>query len=166
MKTDASKGFTLVELLIGMIAAAILALVAGVLMTNSCRGWQRNQASAGMERDAALAIHVLELAVRGASNAVAGEFGIDKLKVRNPDGVVRSFSVQTSGGLRSLYYNPNDPSGEAMVLVDKRLGTFDSAITANLVRVSLTLLAIDQNNQATGMEMGCSNVWIQMRNHP
>lgn len=164
MKTLAKNGFTFVELLIGMIAAAILALVAGTLLTNSYQGWQRSQAAADMERDAALAIHTLELAIRGASNAVPGEVGIDRLKVMDPDGVIRAFSVQTSGGRRSLYYNPNDPGGEPMVLVDRRLGTFVAATTANLVRVSLTLVALDQNNQEIGLGMGFSNVWIRMRN--
>jgi len=157
-------GFTIVELLIGITAAAILALAAGVLLMNTYQGWASASSAVELERDAAVAIHTLELAVRGASNTVTGEVGVDRLKVRNPDGVIRAFSVQTSNGRRSLLYNPADPGGASMILVDKRLGTFVSASTGNMVCVSLALTGIDQNNQDIGLVMEFSNVWIRMRN--
>ncbi len=148
----------------GITAAAILALAAGTLLANLYYGWARGAAAVEMEREAAVAIHTLELAIRGSSNTVAGGVGVDQLKLRLPGGGVRSFSVATSEGRRSLIYNPDDPGGAAMVLVDKRLGAFVTVSTAKMVCVSLTLTGIDQNNQNTGQVMGFSNVWIRMRN--
>lgn len=164
MKLKEKTGFTVVELLIGIMAAAVLAITAGLLLVNIYQGWARGAAAVELEREAAVAIHTLELAVRSASNTVSGGVGVDLLQVRKPDGVVRSFTVQTSNGRRSLLYNPSDPGGAAMVLVDNRLGTFVSATTGNMVCVSLTLVGIDQNNQDIGLTMECSNMWIRMRN--
>jgi type II secretory pathway pseudopilin PulG len=164
MQTAKTAGFTIVELLIGMIAAAILAVAAGSLLVSAFRGSARAKAAVEMAQDAAVAIHTVELAIRSASNTVTGEVGVDRLKVRTPSGVIRAFTVQTSNGRRSLLYNPNDPSGASMVLVDRRLGTFVSATTGKVVRVSMTLSAIDQNGQDNGLVMGFSNIWVRMRN--
>lgn len=158
MKDAPHNGFTVIELLIGIVAAAILAGVAGVLLVNSYQGWVRGGAAAGLERDATLVIHTLELAVRGASNAVPGEVGSDKLQVRYPDGVIRSFIVQSSGGRKSLVY---DNGSNTMVLASNTVAVFSSAVTNRLVRVSLTL-----TNEDIGLGMACSNIWIRMRNHP
>ena len=159
------KGFTIVELLIGVASASILALTAGAILVNAYQGWVRSLAMADMERDAAVAVHVIALAVRGASNAVPGEVGTDKLKVViPPNSIVRAFSVQTSGGQRSLVYNPNWPNGASMVLVNGRLGTFQASVTAGVVRVTISLSGIDQNSVDTGVTMVVSNMTICMRN--
>ena len=166
MQTAKTAGFTIVELLIGMIAAAILAVAAGSLLVSAFRGSARAKAAVEMAQDAAVAIHTVELAIRSASNTVTGEVGVDRLKVRTPSGVIRAFTVQTSNGRRSLVYNPDDPGGASMVLVDRRLGTFVSATTGKVVRVSMTLSGIDQNAQDIGLVMGYSNIWVRMRNYP
>jgi type II secretory pathway pseudopilin PulG len=157
-------GFTIVELLIGVSAAAILAVAAGVLLESAFRGSARAKAAVEMEQDAAVAIHTIELAIRSASNTVTGEVGVDRLKVRTPSGAIRAFTVQTSNGRRSLVYNPNDPGGASMVLVDRRLGSFVSATTGKVVRVSMTLSGIDQNAQDIGLVLGYSNILVRMRN--
>jgi hypothetical protein len=63
-----------------------------------------------------------------------------------------------------LFYNPNDPGGASMVLVDRRLGSFVSATTGKVVRVSMTLSGIDQNAQDIGLVLGYSNILVRMRN--
>ena len=83
-------GFTIVELLIGVSAAAILAVAAGVLLESAFRGSARAKAAVEMEQDASVAIHTIELAIRSASNTVTGEVGVDRLKVRTPSGVIRA----------------------------------------------------------------------------
>jgi hypothetical protein len=51
-----------------------------------------------------------------------------------------------------------------MVLVDRRLGSFVSATTGKVVRVSMTLSGIDQNAQDIGLVLGYSNILVRMRN--
>jgi len=167
MKATVHSGFTIVELLIGIIAAAILALTMGVMLANTYQGWLRSQALADLERDAAVAIHTLDLAVRGAASTVPGEVGVDKLKVVLPSGgIVREFSVATTSGRRSLVYNPDSPGGAGMVIVDRRLGSFVTSVTSGVVRVTMTLVGIDKNDRDTGVSMGVTNLCIRMRNWP
>jgi prepilin-type N-terminal cleavage/methylation domain-containing protein len=164
MKTRIQSGFTIVELLIGMIAAAVLALTAGTMLVTSYRGWIRSLALADMERDAAVAIHTLDLAVRGADDVVLT--GANTLRVRLANGTVRSFSAQWSGvpSRGSLVYYRDLAAGAPMILVENRLVGFASSFTSGVVRVTMTLEGIDRNNQATGVTMGVTNMSIHTRN--
>lgn len=163
MKTNSQSGFTIVELLIGMVAALILASMAGVMLINTYRGWVRSLAVADMERDAAVALHTLDLAVRGAADTV--QTGPNTLQVLMTNGTVRAFSAQWAGSppRGSLYYYPvlGQPG---MTLVDKRLGSFTTTVTSDVVRVTMTLTGIDQNNGDTGVMMGVTNMSIRLRN--
>ncbi len=163
MKIRGQSGFTIVELLIGMIAALILALMAGVMLINTYRGWVRSLAAADMERDTAVALHALDLAVRGAVDTVLT--GPNTLQVRMTNGMVRAFSAQWAGAppRGSLYYYPV-LGGPGMTLVDKRLDSFGTTVTADVVRVTMTLRGIDQNNADTTVTMGVTNMCIRLRN--
>jgi len=167
MKTKEQTGFTIVEVLIGMIAAAVLALAAGTMLASTYRGWFRSLAVADMERDAALAIHTLDLAVRFASNTVSGGVGVDILKVAIPsNGIVRAFSTTGVSPRKSLWYyrNWNNEPASKMAVVTNRLDSFHTTVTAGVVRVTMTLSGIDQNNEDTGVRMGITNMCIRMRN--
>ena len=155
MKIKVNNGFTIVELLIGIIAAAILALTAGTMLINGYKGWVRSLALADMERDAAVAIHTLDLAVRGATNAVPGTTLILTMA---SNGVTRVFSATgASPNKKSLAYN-------GMTLVNGRLVSFASTVTGSVVGVTMVLAGIDQNGQDTGVTMGVTNLYIRMRN--
>jgi prepilin-type N-terminal cleavage/methylation domain-containing protein len=156
MKMTGKDGFTIVELLIGIIAASILALMAGTMLMNAYKGWVRSLALADMERDAAVAIHTLDLAVRGATNAVGGA----TLTVSLPsNGITRVFSTTGVSPRKSLAYN-------GMTLVNGRLGSFSATVTGSVVGVTMVVSAIDQNGQDTGVTMGVTNLCIRMRNRP
>lgn len=158
------RGFTLVELVIGIAAASLLALTVGMMLAAAYRGWVRSLAVADLERDMSVAVHTLDMAVRGAEDAV--DFGVNKLQVRMPsNGVVRAFSAEWSGSPArgSLYYYPDYASGVRWPVVDKRLVSFITS-TAGVIRVTMTLTAIDDNNQETLVTMGVTNMSIYMRN--
>lgn len=156
MNKQVKTGFTIVELLIGIIAAAILALTAGTMLMNGYRGWVRSLALADMERDAAVAIHTVDLAVRAATNAVGGSTLTLTLA---SNGVTRVFSTTGVSPRKTLAYN-------GMTLVDGRLESFASTVTGNVVGVTMVLAAIDRNGQDAGVTMGVTNLYIRMRNRP
>ena len=169
MKAIGQKGFTIVELLIGIIAASILALTAGTMLANVYKGWVRSVALADMEREAAVAIHAIDLAVRGASNAVPNEVGQDKLKIVIPsNGIVRAFTVRIrstpEGERRDLLYNSNGSSGGFAVITNRLDYFYASPPTAKVVRVTMTLKGINNNNVDTEVRMGVTNMCILMRN--
>lgn len=147
MKIEGQNGFSIVELMIGIVAAAILALTAGTMLANVYKGWARGLALADMERDAAVAIHTLDLAVRGASNAVWNG-AARTLTNYMPSSVTRVF-VASGGSL----------SCNGQTLVDQRLEFFSAPVTGRDVWVSIVLT--NQN-----IRMGVTNMCIRMRNMP
>lgn len=158
MSVRSQAGFTLVELMVASIAAALLALTVGVMLVNGYLGWVRGLALADMERDAAVAVHAIDLSVRGATNANAA--GGTTLTVYLPtNGGTRVFSASGSSPRGNLEYN-------GVALVSNRLESFGATVTGRVVSVSMSLAGIDRNNGDTGVRMGVTNLCIRMRNAP
>ena len=158
MKSEGTAGFTLVELLIGVVAAAVLALTAGLMLVNTYQGWARGQGVVELERDAALAIQTLAVATRGACYTnTTPVTGTDTLVVTVPGNTVRTFSVQG----RSLIYSHN---GGSMIVVSNRLAAtkgFVSSYDSAARTITVTLALYDQ---VTGLGMTVSNMNFRVRN--
>lgn len=156
MKKNSQKGFSLVELMIGIVAASVLALTAGALLGSIYKGWARSVAMADMERDAAVALHSLDLAVRGATNVV---WSGSTLTAYWPTNTTKVFTASGVSPRASLLCN-------GLTNVNGRLVTFTNSVISGLVRVTLVLAGIDNQNQDTGIRMGVTNMCIRMRNMP
>ena len=162
MKTSYRAGFSLVETMVAVVSASIAVLTIGGILTLTYRGWERGVALADMENDAALAVHALDIAARGAVIAATNSATTDFLRLGTvSNGVVRVFSVTTSGGRRSLVYTSG---GSGTTVVNGRLGTFSPTVTGNVVRVSMTLTALDKSGRDTGVTLSLSNLCFMMRN--
>lgn len=151
MNAKHQHGFTIVELLIGMIAASILALAAGGLLSNTYRGWVRSLALANLEREAMVAVAAINYAVRSAStNGLVT--GTDMLTVSGT--VVHAFSVSSSNLVdNNDYSNP---------IVKNHQGKFESAFfPAPTPVVRVTMEFSDPQNAVT---MTISNMFIRLRN--
>jgi len=114
METGNRKaGFTVVELMIGMIASAMFALAAGALLFYFWAGWRNSVESIAMQRDAMVALRVIEHRIRNARPSDVGGLGSYTITFANDadfssgqitpdtDVVVQSFSVQSNnyGGI-------------------------------------------------------------------
>jgi type II secretory pathway pseudopilin PulG len=76
MKRRNSAGFTLVELMAGMLGMAIIALAVGAMLVYGWMGWRRTAESIQMQRNSMVALRILERRIRNASlNEIAG-FGV------------------------------------------------------------------------------------------
>ena len=62
--TNRKSGFTIMELLVAMMATAILALIVGLMLVYGWQGWHQNTASVEMQRDATLAMQVIAKEIR------------------------------------------------------------------------------------------------------
>lgn len=62
-----SDGFTIIELMVSMIAFSILALAVGSMLYYGWLGWRRNTDYVAMQRDAMIAMRVVEHRIRNAS---------------------------------------------------------------------------------------------------
>jgi prepilin-type N-terminal cleavage/methylation domain-containing protein len=80
MKVKNKKnGFTLTELMVGMLATAILLLVVGTALVMATRGWRDYTRGVNLQRDAQLAMRVIAREIRNSnvSEISADASGID-----------------------------------------------------------------------------------------
>jgi prepilin-type N-terminal cleavage/methylation domain-containing protein len=62
-----SEGFTVIELMVSMIAFSVLAIAVGSMLYYGWLGWRRSTDSVAFQRDAMIAMRVVEHRIRSAS---------------------------------------------------------------------------------------------------
>jgi prepilin-type N-terminal cleavage/methylation domain-containing protein len=150
----ASGGFTLVELMVGVMASAILALTVGAMLFVTYRGWQSIQSVAAMERDGSLAMDTMRRAIRGSSSSrwVSASCRLD---VYTNAAVAWQFA---SNNTRLVY----TAGGRGMDLVSTGLTAFSCASVSGRVTVVVNLR--DPSSGGIGATMNMSNT-ISSRNY-
>ena len=146
-------GFTIVELVAGVTAAAVLAITFGVVLVYGYRGWKNLHAMAEMERDATLTMRTISRVLRGAqTNDI--RTANDWLIVSNVNGVSEQAFRLSSG---RLVYTSNGLAG--MNLAQADVAEFScTPVTDGSLVVRLTL-----SNEAANVQMSLSNV-VTLRN--
>ncbi|MBA7687323.1 hypothetical protein ES703_95784 [subsurface metagenome] len=148
-RPEHNAGFTIVELIIALAAASILAITAGITLVYGYSGWRRNNAAVELQRDATLAMYRLSRVVRGASASdvntpfLAGQ-SAEQLTIQPTE-----FRVNVNGDC--LLYDPNTGvEGDEVVIVDGRLETFTVTNLATGTGMSITLELQNENgNEVT-----------------
>ncbi len=152
-RPEHNAGFTIIELMIALVAASILAITAGITLVYGHSGWRRNNAAMELQRDATLAMYRLSRAVRGASAAdvttpLAGQ-SAEQLTIQPTE-----FRVNGD----HLLYDPNTGTdGDEVVIVNGRLETFTVTDLGTGVLITLEL----QNE--TGDEVTITNATTAFR---
>ena len=142
-RPEHNAGFTLVELIIALAAASILAITAGITVVYGYSVWRRNNAAVELQRDATLAMYRMSRAIREASAAdvttpLAG-LSAEQLTIQPTE-----FRVNVNGDC--LLYDPNaGTDGDEVVIVDGRLETFTVTNLATGTGVSITLELQNEN---------------------
>jgi len=128
MNSGSKSGFTLVELMVGTVSAAILAMVFSAVLIFGYRGWTRLKAEADMQADADVAMRTMDRIAQGASNAT-WIAGTSTLVLTNA--TIQTFSKSSSGS--NLMWNSS-------TLLTNRVGTFSCVVTGSIVAVTLGLV--------------------------
>lgn len=115
------SGFSLVELMVAMVAVAVMALTVGSVLYYAWVGWSRGRDSVKMQRDVSLAMRMLAKEIR-ASNPADVEVG-SSLKCSNA-----TFSMSDD---RLIYRGMN--------LIEEGLNDFSSSATPSNVTVKLSV---------------------------
>ena len=76
MKRRNTAGFTLVELMTGMVGMVIIALAVGSMLVFGWRAWRRTAESIQMQRNSMVALRILERRIRNASLDEIAGFGV------------------------------------------------------------------------------------------
>ena len=141
-RPEHNAGFTMVELLVALVASSILAITAGITLVYAYSGWRRNNAAVELQRDATLAMYRLSRAVRGASandvtTPLAGQ-SAERLTIQTTE-----FRVD---GDHLLYDPDTGIGGDEVVIVDGRLKTFTVTNLSTGIGVSIVLELQNENS--------------------
>ena len=129
-------GFSLLEMLAGIIAAAVLALTAGSMIWYGYRGWQGLGDSVGLQRDTRAALDVMARAVRTCTNMTFSTGLVFKVDYSGLP------TAQIYAASNSLYYQPDATvAGTQMKLVNGTLKQFAVSFVTNTATVTLVLQA-------------------------
>lgn len=155
-RPEHNAGFTMVELMVTLVAASILAVTAGTTLVYSYSGWYRNNAALELQRDATLAMYRLSRAVRMASatdvtTPLAGQ-SAGQLTIKTTE-----FRVN---GDHLLYDPDTGIGGNEVVIVDGRLKTFT---VTNLSTKTGVLINLELQNE-NGDEITITNAITAFRN--
>ena len=131
MKSHKNSGFTVVELMAGMLSAAVLALVFSAVLIYGYKGLIRLQAESAMQADADVAMRTMDRIGRGASNAT---WSASTLTLVMTNGATQVFSKSGSNLLWG-----------ASTLIANRVVTFscvrtNTSVDKAIVSVSLGLV--------------------------
>ena len=121
-----TAGFTLVELIAGMLSLSILALIAGTMLVFGYKAWSTNQTAIEVQRDASHAMDMMARAVRRAAPTnIAVEAA--SMKMETPDGTV-AFKAE---GTDLVYYHPSGGGTANMPLIEERLSYLQLNLVTN-----------------------------------
>lgn len=121
-----NTGFSLVELLVASLAAAILALTAGTMLYHAYDAWDDNHAAVNLHRDGQNAIDLLSRAIRVATSAdveiTANSIIVSDVSINNLGGA-QSVSVTRTGS--DLIYDPDtDTADDEVTLIEDAVTSF------------------------------------------
>ena len=133
-KRRRQSGFTLVELMVGIIVGLILALTLGTMLYYIFVAWRSNSDQVELQRDATFAMDMISRAIRPASNF---QISIPSSSTLN----IGTTSFYLGGtGSNSLYYDPDTTAaGDETELIQQRVtnlqfidNTPEKSITINI----------------------------------
>lgn len=131
------RGYSLIELMAGMLAAAVLALTVGTMLYHAYDAWDDNHDAVNLHRDGRNAMDLMARAIRDASAARVTTAANNNLVILNEAGASSVRFWRTSG---RLLYSPDTGGGvDDIILVGYERG----ADRARATRFNVTLTATD-----------------------
>lgn len=149
VKMTSNRGFTIIELLVGMLAVGMLSLIIGSMLIFAWKSWHMNNNSVELQRDTSLAMRVIAREIRRTP--------IEKITVGSALTCINTngtYTFSQSGGDLNLQVG-SDP---AWPLVRDYVSSFNTTKTNALGVVSVTL------NLSTGSDDSQNRMIIYSRN--
>jgi len=119
--------------MVGMVSAAVLALVFSAVLIYGSKGWWRLYHEAEMQSDADVAMRTIDRVGRAASNAT-WNVGTSTLTLSLTNGTTQTFSKPT--GTSNLLWGTS-------TLIANRVGTFTNAVTPDGSTIAVTLRLVE-----------------------
>jgi prepilin-type N-terminal cleavage/methylation domain-containing protein len=85
-KTKSRKGFTLIELMVAIVASAIVVLAAGIVIVIGQTSWNQTWKKVNLQRDASYAMLRMSQSIKAATSAAADVNGpVLNIKIKDPN---------------------------------------------------------------------------------
>ena len=129
MKTDQKKqGFTLVELMVGMIAGSILLLIVGLLLLMPIRTMRINKEYAQVRRDIAIAVRIMtkDIRTRSFSDVDVSQSNVLLLNLNPGPPVRQKIEYKFESGALNRYINDANQGA----VIEEGLTQFTSSVNA------------------------------------
>jgi Tfp pilus assembly protein PilW len=111
MKTKSRKGLTLIELLIGIIASAIVVFATGILIVRGQTSWNEAWERVNLQRDASYAMLVMSQSIKKAASVSVQVVANSKtLKITDAAGGTTSFSWNSGQDTLRSWVGTGSPS--------------------------------------------------------
>jgi Tfp pilus assembly protein PilW len=111
MKDAGKKGFTIVELMMGMVASTIIAIAVGSMLYYGWLGWRQSMDAASMQRNAMLAMKTVENRIRNAKAADISGTGSKSSFVGDTDYLASEIAPDANISLKSFNVSSNTYGG-------------------------------------------------------
>ena len=136
------RGFTIVELMLGMVIAAILVLTMAAILWASFSAWRKNSDAVEIQRDATFAMDMISRAIRPAS-ASEIDSPTRQNTQNNPAGILtinkKSFYRSVSYPYELMYDPDTSVAGNEEVLIRDRLDSLEFINNYPLKSITVTL---------------------------
>ena len=137
MKTKTQKGFTLVEVMVGTVAGAIVLLAAGTALVAGQTFWNKAWAKANLQRDASYAVLRISRSIRAGNSATVEDDGT-ALRIYTEGGWIRFSAVPDTKGLRLDYGNKGSETIHSFeTILNGNLEDLEFTVEANRVGIDL-----------------------------
>lgn len=141
-KQQSSHGYTVVELLVGFLAGAVIAITAGTMLFYAYLAWARHNSAVELQRDGSIAIDMITRKVRELSET--------NITVSTSPGVMTITSMNGTSRFsetgNDLVWDPDtSTSGDDYTVISGNLTEFTPTKTAAGITVILTLQNSDES---------------------
>ncbi len=132
-RRQARAGFTVPELMVAMLAAAVLTLTMGALLWYSTLAWKRLAVSVNLQRDMRLSMDTLSRMTRSATGMTFSGSTYTTQYSNQPPAAV------TVSGSNLIYDANTSVAGTTLVLAQGTYQQFSVAVNTNVATVTLRL---------------------------
>jgi prepilin-type N-terminal cleavage/methylation domain-containing protein len=108
-KTKSRKGFTLIELMVAIVAGAIVVLATGIIIVGGQKSWNETWKKVNLQRDASYAMLVMSQSIKKATSAVA-DANTRSITITDPAGGTTIFAWSNGTDMLRRWVGTNPPS--------------------------------------------------------
>jgi prepilin-type N-terminal cleavage/methylation domain-containing protein len=137
-KTKSRKGFTLIELIVAIVASAIVVLAAGIVIVIGQTSWNQTWKKVNLQRDASYAMLRMSQSIKAATSAAADVNGpVLNIKIKDPNtGTIKTITFSYVADTNNLQCQIG---GQPQTIINGEVKDLQFNVAGNTVTIDLSL---------------------------